>query len=657
MNLKPLLLLTFLPCPVLAQEVPDLWKIETELESKLETSSIVDLARQLKQTPPSTDASGAIETFLILQRAGYEKQLREVFPMVQRLQRQIGSHNLGRMADILIDRRQWTLTRQFLESAPLAEPGWSYIFLREWKAVASPDEIDLWLQSRARENRAFWVQQRFQFASDFGRLAALVAGYQNRLRENPADLESALEFSLGYPLDSSRTPELDWLGSAFKPGSASAAFQVGQALESKAPVVAMTLLQQALDLPFTESERKFMETRYAQQQRVVIHPDPEKDFRLGVKRSLLQACRSAGKTEQAQALLEELAGTSPDGFTGLSPHLAGEVQSQTGARTIENRIRQAGDREKESPEYWQNRGDYFSGRKEWEDASSSYREGLKVAKVPAGVEKPSGKGFIDGQERYRMVSSLARCLKESGQMESAQNLLLEEIGVWPANFHLTDNLVWNLVVEYQTRDHSIQINNSILWKYAQERNDWTRGVERMLRELATFAAPAERDKFWNHAESVAGTNPDHLAILGWAMNDRGDRKRGLALLEAVFQRLPEGEQREQVAGSLYGAYRDQGDWKKAEEVFPILAPRLGFEEKSDWLAGLAEAAARAGAMEDALRLWAKVVRRDRTCNSDLMTLAQLGLKPGLQSMYQALLEAEPDCTVAGEILERLNALR
>jgi hypothetical protein len=57
-------------------------------------------------------------------------------------------------------RRDWTSTRYFLEHLPHAEPGWGYVFVKQWSESGDPAEIDRWLAERAEANPGYWLREQ-----------------------------------------------------------------------------------------------------------------------------------------------------------------------------------------------------------------------------------------------------------------------------------------------------------------------------------------------------------------------------------------------------------------------------------------------------------------------------------------------------------------
>ena len=75
------------------------------------------------------------------------------------------------------------------------------------------------------------------------------------------------------------------------------------------------------------------------------------------------------------------------------------------------------------------------------------------------------------------------------------------------------------------------------------------------------------------------------------------------------------------------------DWKRAEEAWPLASRHVTQAEHPEWPRQVAVAAAKAGAREDALRLWKIVTNIDPAHTAGLDDLVKAGLRDELVACY------------------------
>jgi hypothetical protein len=97
--------------------------------------------------------------------------------------------------------------------------------------------------------------------------------------------------------------------------------------------------------------------------------------------------------------------------------------------------------------------------------------------------------------------------------------------------------------------------------------------------------------------------------------------------------------------TLFESYLDCGLWREAEALGPALNARANTRELCERFAAVAVRAARAGAHDDALRLWRLRMAVDPMEMSGIDDLVRAGLAERLQAAYAALGEAHPESTI------------
>ena len=149
---------------------------------------------------------------------------------------------------------------------------------------------------------------------------------------------------------------------------------------------------------------------------------------------------------------------------------------------------------------------------------------------------------------------------------------------------------------------------------------------------------------------MRGAHPGRALVLGGLAAGCGDVERALPLLEYALEQSEGRDDRARAARALFGAYGSAGRWQSMEA---LIEPRWLWD--GAWpLVETALAAARAGAAEEALRLWARAVNLDRGDTRWLDRLPQAGLRKELIAFYERLGTQDPDCAYVRPILARLR---
>jgi tetratricopeptide (TPR) repeat protein len=644
----------------LRTESLDLWAIERDLDSRRSDRSIGDLAAALPEASDPMGARPMVERFLILHRAGYEEKLAELFAEMGDTEPALTPDLLGRLASRLIRGDHWDLARRFLETNPQTDTADVTLLFSQWtREQKPPGEVDAWIVARLPGNRRFWSSMRFRFAHLRGTQTALLDEYRARLSATPDDFISVLDLAEGYVPEEKGSPRIDWLATTYRPAAASDGYRIGQHLTHKAPSVAREILTRALEIPFSARDAEYLEELRASSARFFVEAGNTKErdeieLRGSIKRTLLEALQAQGDHAAAQVLLEELASLSADGYSGVSLHLAGQIQGASGGRVIEGRIIAAERRaeHRDPADSWRERGEYYRGRQEWAEAIGAFRKAVDLSPIPK--DDPGGSGLHGsdpGQMRYWCVSSLAGVLVAAGQEPEAARLLLDEVARSPADLHLIDHVVYQIAVEHLDALPPVSAESPAeLWDYFARREDWSHGVERALWRIAESVAGKEREAVWDRAESLTAGKPARAATLGWVMNRTADYGRARPILNAALAGLAPGDLRASAAFTTWENHRDLKDWKAARTVFDHENLPLTPEEKRSCLATMARISLEAGDSEEALRFWERIVDEDRTEVTGLDDLIKGGLKQDLRTCYEALIAREPDCTFVSRIL-------
>jgi hypothetical protein len=181
-----------------------------------------------------------------------------------------------------------------------------------------------------------------------------------------------------------------------------------------------------------------------------------------------------------------------------------------------------------------------------------------------------------------------------------------------------------------------------LWDFLASQLRWHESHRDLLGLMIKGLAGPERNLLWSRAEKLtASGDPSRPMMLGWAMVLNADSNRAVPLLKDAIRRWGADPEKQSAVSLLYQIYIDTDNWKDAEELW--IADNNGWrlggivEESRKW----ALAAARAGAHDEAMRLWRLRANIDRGNLYGLSELARLGLKDRLRSFYRQLAQDDP----------------
>lgn len=635
-------------------ESPDWWAVDKAVVEQLFTENLGAVVRSLAAARRPSDATELMRRLSLFVRAGHRGRAAETIDRLATATPPLDKSQLRHIANFLIDREEWDLARRFLERLPQAEPGWGYVFIKHWTEQGNHQEIDRWLAARMKSNPAYWLRERLRFRTALGTEAELLNVLAVDVRAHPAGLARAERY-LDAVSTVGKKMDLDWVGEVCKPRLAYESYKLGYALIHRSPRAAIALLERSLTIPFTDQDQKLIDQETRHRMAAFISPQVwERDLRLWTKTALAQSYKANGRADKAQPLIEELAAANKDGLPHISwSQFAGEVQAESGARVIEGRLIEAEAKSENSSEYWHTRARYYTGRQEDAQAIQAFEKALELAPFdPSNETKVFTRRFI--------LRDYADYKARTSGAGEAMQLLWREFDSIPLD---TDYAAWLVsdMTDYERDDAKVlQAGNDRLWMHLAARKRWGHYEEKLLWRMISNIPASERESYWSRAEALArNADPSRALRLGWIMTRTDASARAIPLLEQAVERLPDGHDpngndKWSAAITLFGAYLDTNDWRGAEEIWPIARRRLTPSEITDWLGRIAVAAAKAGAQEDAFRLWRTKANLDRADFRHLNELARLGRKQRLRDFYQQMSQDDPASWVPDAALKVLQ---
>jgi tetratricopeptide (TPR) repeat protein len=264
-------------------------------------------------------------------------------------------------------------------------------------------------------------------------------------------------------------------------------------------------------------------------------------FQINVLEEIALCLVKLDQGDEAQQYMQQAADLRSQHQLAMNPLVAGMVQAASGARVMENRIKQEEELLADDPRYWDKRAMYYRGRKEHALEEQAWRSGLAIT-IAGPMPDHTGKGHVF--YRSQMLSNLAFCLKIQDKMQQAIDLLRDEIKQYPAVYPSVHTAVHDLT--YELTQH-LQVDDPILWDWLSKTDDWEYLGEHLLWEMLQRAPRENLGPYLDKAEKLTvGTHPSRTMALGWIENRMNLPKRSIPLLKDALKRTTDQEVRDVV---------------------------------------------------------------------------------------------------------------
>jgi len=608
-----------------------------------------ELAAKLNEA----DAEGLIVSLEVFLRSGQPERISMVIPRLgkQPAVRPPG----GYVAERLVRLGYYQQARLWFDTYPADGAADAMAAFVKWLAEKeSAAAAENYLRDKARRDldRGFyrcgnWPGLYWRRLQAGGKLEAHLADLAEQVRRAPAEAGPVFEY-LGARacLPNDQRPAADWLAGVCRLERALDNYSLGgefagnERFES-----AIGFYDRSLACPVAEYDRTWF--NQASMCSMYVPPEQvEKVLRQWTKGALASACFRAQKLPRAQKLVEELTGKKDGTVEDLGPFLfAGQVQAASGQRVVEGRILKAEEEKKDSARYWLNRAQYYLGRKELEPAEQAYQAAMKLPPDGQRFEVVRDYGwFLAGRDRHREAERLFRAE-------------IERVGLQEADFWL--NQLENLDGKGGVR---VAWDEPLVWDWLAKRKATHFGQAEQWRLEKTARKAAEAPGAWPAFEKQAralAADPCPPALqycLGLILHGRGQTQEGTRLMAAAYDRWPKDAwpPAGNVGDGLMRLMLAQGDVKGAEKIVAGLLDDPARGGDPGWLGEVAVAAARAKAVDLAVRLWQRKMALDLTDQKGLDELAAAGLGEQLRELYSALTKRAPGNQAVAAALQKLE---
>ncbi|MBU4429148.1 MAG: hypothetical protein KKE37_07325 [Verrucomicrobia bacterium] len=635
------------------------------LAAELPRRDLLEWSDELAPGIPTADGPTLCLAISVFQRAGQPERISKVIPRLKDLLK--AERTDGAVIYWLCPSGHYEQVREWLDAFPqdIYSTGEWKAFLNWFEKKEGAKAIESWLCDKAAHERSTrsaiggwydysrWSQLYWERLQANGKLQSHVATLAEKIRKEPTRTDAVVEY-LGARsmLDDTakKTMPIGWLADVVRIEHALDNWGLGRMLaDEKEYEGAIRLFDKSLACPVADYDRQnFNRVSMCS---MFVHPDGvEPILRQWTRGALAQACFQAGKLDRAQKLVEELTGKKDGTLADLGPFLfAGQVQAASGQRVVEARIKKAEEEQKGSVRYWLNRANYYIGRKEFEQAEQAYQSALKLPPDGHRFEVVRDYGwFLFNRERYGEADKLYRAeiarigLNDPNGSNDFWFHQLERMdGKGGVRFSWDEPLIWQWLSEAKKRN------------FGQSEQFWLGwAAEKTTKTPEGWAA------FEKKARALAADpcSPPLRYCLGTILQGHGQVQEGLRMVVEAYDQWPLNSYPNEihVGKTVLGAYVGQSDWKNAEKILERLQNKPGFSGLEDSLGGIAVAAAKAGAPDDAMRLWRRKANLDLTKQDGLEALAAAGLAERLRDYYAGLAKRAPDNAAIAAALKKLE---
>lgn len=636
------------------QEYQSAEELQRQVTLLLLDKNLNEVIKQLDQESPAT-VNSLLFRLVIYTRAGQTARVRKT---LEQLPSAANWHCPGYDWRWLIrnaDGGSLESRRFYFEKLCPDETDGAEEFVRLWSSSGDPKELDAWLAERSQDE---WLMQRVQLRAKSGTAGELLDRLAAEVKSNPTDW-TRLDRYLRANNRAANLQDVAWIADAFEARTASDYFQLAERIRSYTPQAAARLLKKSLELPFTESDAKFVDDQINRFRAspVSIKVNTEKQLRYWTKRSLAEALQQTKQSLAAQPLIEELVATKGDDILLRDVHeLAGAVQADSGQRVVETKILRDEAARRATAEYWLERARYYNGRQEYERERDSYRQGLVAVAADA-----TGKEWND---RYDIVRTFAFFLAQQNNRAELEKLITNELNSAPPEtnyaFQIATLITQSELSLDTLRNSLLACRPEFLARLLDGRREWSTSEKLLIEDVIhrEDLSTELKERIWSSLEPLArdpgSTRAYHLAV---AMNDNGEWRRAIPFWRGYIQHAHptnwEGYKTDAIS-NLFTAYCRTNQWQVAEK-FVLDQPQSFWRVMPNAFAELAVAAAQQNATDDAMRLWKTSTNLDRRNLEPLSQLAQTKLKPQLIAMYSEMKRQDPQSTIPDLALRLLQS--
>ena len=634
-------------------------QVQRDVTFLLLDKNIDDVTKQLETESVST--ASLLRRLVIYLRAGQASRVRSTLrqlPSLGNWRCEVGYDLkwLIRSADSSFDGQRFFFERICPDDTDRAEE-----FVNLWNSNGDPKELDTWLAERSKRNDD-WLMQRVQLRAKSGTAGPVLDSLAAEVRANPSDW-ARLDRYLKANSYANNLQEVAWLADTFSVRTAGDYFQLAERLRNYSPQAGAKLLNQSLEIPFTDADAKLVDNLINRYRSVgpSIKVNWEKQLRYWTKRSLAETYQRMNQSLAAQPLMEELVAIKGDDILLEDLHqLAGLVQSGSGHRVIETKVLRDEASRHATSEYWLERARYYDGRHEYDRERDTFRQALVALQAKREDTEAMWR-------RFEVVSAFAFFLGErhnkKDDKRELEELLTKELSSVPPEtnyaFQIALLINQNELELDELKDSLLQKRPSFVMRLLDGQPEWDLDQTILIEMIVNRdqASSDQKEKIWSSLESlVRDPGSTRAYFLADAMRNKNEWQRAIPLLRGYIEHASPANSdsyKSSARRGLFTAYCRTKQWQAAEKL--LFAERdLFWNDLPKALAEVALVAAQQNAIDDAMRLWRMSTSLDRRNLEILPQLAQTKAKPQLVAMYSKMKKEDPLSTIPDAALRLLQ---
>lgn len=609
------------------------YTVNEKLTQELRQADLGQLAQQALRAPKPKTAEEWLKRLAIFARAEYRTATQNLLrsrPAFLPKTQAYGLHSLVAEARSVDDLE---LSKRLCELFPEQTDGGNWF--GAWANQTAPEIVERWLATQSKTENSAWMRLRLKFLAEKNQEQPLLEEFAAQVRKHP-ESDVAVEDYLAAVGATEKKQNTEWLAETVKFPLAAPYYFLSRQF-SNDPKTLIALLERARAIPFTPAEDEWFR-EYAQRRhfnylgpRFVL---TEAQLSQWIDAGLMDAYKRAGQADKAQALLEKITTSNPNGLpTAFQAFNAGQIQAGSGARVIEQNIIKAEETEAETPQYWLQRAEYYAGRKEEKPAVEAYEKALSLAPI---------KNDYTDAVRSQILSQYVRLLwlKDVEQPTEAFALLRRELKLAPPASDYARGIVAEMMYHDSDTRRYISGDDSDLWRFVLAQKDLGGQARSVVRVLLERAPKENRDAAYGKVEEIlASRDANQWSAWGDILLGQQEHKRAVVWLQKASAGKLDADKVDTTLLSLWRAYEGINDWRSMETLLSA-SPRLF--ASANYLMNIAVAAAQDGKTEIGekyFRLWAN---QDRRLAPSFYPLPSLGLLDFLQTYYRNLAQREPE---------------
>jgi tetratricopeptide (TPR) repeat protein len=550
-----------------------------------------------------------------------------------------------------------------IEKFPPVRPASAALLIDHIYTADGAQQADSWAAARAKRDQDYWLEQYVRWRAKQHTAKPLLDALLKQVNEHPQDFAISYRLAHLISLPAGVKSNLGDLSAVFKPRLAWHAFRLAEAITPYSPACAARLYERSLALPFTAEDRALI-TEYARKNWAMANSpsqiDWQKMLRSSTDENLAHAYTAAHEVEKAHKLVIKMSeAQSKDGEKGVPPvslaALSGQIQRDLLVHPIEKSIVAAESDNKNSPDYWQKRALYYTGRKEKDEAQAAFEKALQLTPLKSETDQCARAGILN---QY-MVSMRSLPSPDCGKLT---RIVLREYSLAEPGSYYMNSVLGELIYfadqswMYGTAmTFPITMRDERLWQHFKTLSSWNIHTSDLIGKVADTVPEGSKEEFWSRLVDLTKVGDGSQSF--WLSNRLRRSNRVNQSIDELRQCIKQSKDNFLISAAkhdLFECYIEKDDCNNAEKIWHESISDAPVSTQVSYLDQLAVAAARSHNQAQALSYWQKKSSLDRSDLNRLSELSRLGMQETLVGFYKEMLKKDPKSSVPARALALLG---